>query len=82
MVPTLKALNYLYSGTHFHCLYLSLEKTAEGQARHALMLLFGLDPYVKLAIAVDHDVDVFNEEEVLWAAATRMQADTDLFRGA
>jgi 2,5-furandicarboxylate decarboxylase 1 len=78
MVPTIKALNYPRSGTHFHA-YLSLEKTAEGQARHALMLLFGLDPYVKLAIAVDHDVDVFNEEEVLWAAATRMQADTDLF---
>ena len=44
-----------------------------------LMLLFGLDPYVKLAIAVDEDVDVFREEEVLWAMATRFQADTDMF---
>jgi UbiD family decarboxylase len=78
IVPTLKALNYPHSGTHFHA-YLSLEKTAEGQARHALLLLFGLDAYVKLAIAVDHDVDVFNEAEVLWAVATRMQADTDAF---
>ena len=78
MVPTLKALNFPKSGTHFHC-YLSFRKSAEGQARHALMLLFGLDPYIKLAIAVDEDVDVFNEEEVLWALATRFQADTDLF---
>lgn len=78
VVPTLKALNYPKSGTHFHA-YMSFQKTAEGQARHALMLLFGLDSYIKLAVAVDDDVDVFNEEEVLWALATRFQADTDLF---
>lgn len=78
MVPTLKAINYPKSGTHFHA-YLSFKKTAEGQARHALMLLMGLDNYVKLAIAVDDDVDVFSEDEVLWAVATRFQADTGLF---
>ena len=78
VVPTLKALNYPKSGTHFHA-YLSLRKTTEGQPRHALLLLLGLDPYIKLAIAVDDDIDVFNEEEVLWAMATRMQADTNLF---
>jgi UbiD family decarboxylase len=78
MVPNLKALNYPKSGTHFHA-YLSLHKTAEGQARQALMLLMGLDSYVKLAVAVDDDVDVFSEEEVLWALATRFQADTDMF---
>jgi UbiD family decarboxylase len=78
VVPNLKGLNYPKSGTHFHA-YLSLDKTAEGQARHALMLLFGLDSYVKLAVAVDGDVDIYNEEDVLWAIATRFQADTDMF---
>ncbi|MFL7839340.1 MAG: UbiD family decarboxylase [Candidatus Promineifilaceae bacterium] len=78
VLPTLKALNYPHSGTHFHA-YFSFEKTAEGQARHALMLLFGLDSYIKLAVAVDEDIDVYNEEEVLWAVATRFQADTDMF---
>jgi 2,5-furandicarboxylate decarboxylase 1 len=53
--------------------------TAEGQAHHALMLLLGLDPYLKFVVAVDEDVNVFDEEEVLWALATRFQADTDLF---
>ena len=28
---------------------------------------------------MDEDVDVFNEEEVLWAMATRMRADRDVF---
>ena len=78
VLPTLKALNYPKSGTHFHA-YMSFKKTAEGQARHALMLLFGLDSYIKLAVAVDDDVDIFNEEQVLWAIATRFQADTDMF---
>jgi 2,5-furandicarboxylate decarboxylase 1 len=78
LVPNLLALNYPKSGTHFHA-YLSLRKSAEGQARHALMLLLGLDNYIKLAVAVDHDVDVYQESEVLWAMATRFQADTDMF---
>src|SRR6266404_7463913 len=78
MVPNLKALNFPKSGTHFHA-YMSMKKTAEGQARHALMLLLGLDPYLKFVVAVDEDVNVFDEEEVLWALATRFQADTDMF---
>ena len=78
VLPTLKALNYPRSGTHFHA-YMSFKKAAEGQARHALMLLFGLDSYIKLAVAVDEDIDIYNEEEVLWALATRFQADTDMF---
>jgi 2,5-furandicarboxylate decarboxylase 1 len=78
MVPSLVALNFPKSGTHFHA-YMSMKKTAEGQARHALMLLLGLDPYLKLVVAVDEDVNVFEEDEVLWALATRFQADTDMF---
>lgn len=78
LVPNLVALNYPKSGTHFHA-YISLRKSAEGQARHALMLLFGLDNYIKFAVAVDADVDVYQETEVLWAMATRFQADTDMF---
>jgi 2,5-furandicarboxylate decarboxylase 1 len=74
----LKALNFPKSGTHFHA-YMSFKKTAEGQARQALMLLLGLDSYLKLVVAVDEDVNVFNEEEVLWALATRFQADADMF---
>jgi 2,5-furandicarboxylate decarboxylase 1 len=78
LVPNLVALNYPKSGTHFHA-YISLHKSAEGQARHALMLLFGLDSYIKFAVAVDADVDVYQDSEVLWAMATRFQADTDMF---
>ena len=78
VVAGVKAINYPKSGTHFHA-YISLQKGAEGQARHAIMLLFGLDSYLKLVIAVDEDIDIYNVEDILWALATRFQADTDLF---
>jgi 2,5-furandicarboxylate decarboxylase 1 len=29
-------------------------------------------------IVVDADIDIYNEEEVLWATATRVQADQDV----
>ena len=34
--------------------------------------------FVKNVIVVDDDIDVFNEEEVMWALATRVQADQDV----
>lgn len=72
------AINYPFSGTHFHC-YLSMRDPIAGQARQAMLLLFGLDMYLKLVVVVNDDVDVYNEQEVLWALATRFQADQDLF---
>jgi UbiD family decarboxylase len=77
-VPTVTNIHYPKSGANFHC-YLSLRRSPEGVARQALLLLFGLDPYVKLAVAVDDDIDLTDEQEVLWALATRMQADRDSF---
>jgi 2,5-furandicarboxylate decarboxylase 1 len=74
---SLAALEYPASGTHFHC-YVSLRPAGPGQARQVLMALLGLDPYLKLAVVVDDDIDVRDEEQVLWAVATRFQADRDV----
>jgi UbiD family decarboxylase len=78
VVPTVRAVHLPKSGTTFHC-YVSMEKTAEGQARQLLMTLFGLEPNIKLGVICDADIDVYDTERVLWAVATRMQADTDTF---
>lgn len=77
-IPEVRALCMPKNGCHFHA-YLSMKPKAPGQARQAMMLLFGLDLYLKLIIVVDDDVDVYSEQEVLWAVATRMQADRDVF---
>lgn len=62
----------------FHC-YVSMKKTAEGQGKQAIFSILGADHYVKLVVVVDEDIDVYDEEQVLWAIATRMQADRDVF---
>lgn len=77
-IPGIRALNMPKNGCHFHA-YLSMKPQAKGQARQAAMLLFGLDLYLKLIIVVDDDIDVYNEEEVLWAVATHVQAAEDVF---
>lgn len=78
-IPNLKAVHVpVRSGSgSFHC-YVSLRKTAEGQPKQAIFGVLGADHYVKLVVVVDDDIDVFDEEQVLWALATRMQADRDI----
>lgn len=75
--PVVRALHYPRSGTHFHC-YVSIDKALEGQPQQVAVLLLGLDPYVKLCVIVDSDIDPANEAEVLWAVATRTQAASDV----
>lgn len=61
----------------FHC-YIAMQKTAEGQPLQAIFTALAIDHHIKLAIVVDEDIDVFNEQEVWWAVCTRMQADKDI----
>ena len=77
-IPAVRDIHYPKSGVNFHC-YLSIGRVPDGVARHALMLLFGLDPYPKLAVIVDDDIDIKDEQAVWWAMATRMQGDRDIF---
>ena len=49
-----------------------MEAKWDGQARDVLMsALTGPNLHVKVAIAVDDDVDIYNAEDVLWAIACR-----------
>ena len=43
----------------------------------ALAALAGCD-FVKHVVVVDKDIDVYNEEQVMWAMAPRVQADQDI----
>lgn len=76
--PAVSALHYPTSGTHFHC-YVALRQSRDGEARQVLLALLGWDPYVKTAVAVDSDVDITRDEQVLWAMATHVQPHRDLF---
>ena len=76
--PDVTALHYPNSGSHFHC-YVKLRPRRVGQARQVMLGLLGWDPYLKTVIAVDDDIDVTNDSEVLWALATHFQPSEDLF---
>ncbi len=76
--PNVTAVAYPKSGTCLmHC-YVSVKDPAPGQPRNIAAAALGDNLSLKLVVVVDDDVDVYDEREVLWAVATRFQADTDL----
>ena len=78
-VPTVKAVSYTESApSRYHC-YISMKKMFDGQPRQAIFAALAWDKRTKLVVVVDDDIDVYNEREVLWAIATRMQPDEDVF---
>jgi 2,5-furandicarboxylate decarboxylase 1 len=75
--PMVTGLHYPNSGTHFHA-YVGVRQKRAGDARQVMLGLLGWDPYLKTVIAVDPDVDLSNDEQVLWALATHFQPHRDL----
>jgi len=77
-IPNLVAVHVPASGCGSFTAFVSIKQTRPGEAKHAIPIVLGADQNVKCVVIVDDDVDVFNESDVLWALATRMQADRDL----
>jgi UbiD family decarboxylase len=78
VVPTVKAVHLPNSGAgRFNC-YISIDKKVDGESKQAALIALGECDFVKNVFVVDADVDPFNEEEVMWAFATRVQADQDV----
>ncbi len=78
VIPNVKAVHVPLSGTSSFSAYVSIKQGRPGEAKHAIPIALGVDHYLKLIIVVDDDIDVFDEADVMWAVATRMQADRDL----
>jgi UbiD family decarboxylase len=76
--PAITAVHYPNSGTHFHC-YVALDQSRDGEARQIMLALLGWDPYLKTVIAVDSDIDISDDSQVLWALATHFQPHLDIF---
>src|SRR3989441_249689 len=53
-------------------------KEVDGETKQAALAALGACDFVKNVIVVDADIDVFNERDVMWAVATRVQADRDV----
>jgi 2,5-furandicarboxylate decarboxylase 1 len=78
VVPTVKAVHLPTSAVgRFHC-YISIDKRVDGESKQAALIALGSVDFLKHVFVVDADVNVYREEEVLWAVATRVQADQDV----
>jgi UbiD family decarboxylase len=55
----------------------SMRQRNTGEARNAIAAVFCSSGDVKHVFVVDDDVDVFSDEQIDWALATRFQADRD-----
>ncbi len=78
IVPTVTGVCLPTSGAgRFHC-YISIDKRCDGESKLAAMAAFTASELIKHVIIVDKDIDVYNEEQVLWAVATRVDAATDI----
>ncbi|MDY6863427.1 MAG: UbiD family decarboxylase [Thermodesulfobacteriota bacterium] len=57
---------------------ISIKKKDEAEARTALYSILSNNIYIKFAVVVDDDIDIYNLREVEWAISSRFQADRDL----
>jgi len=78
VVPGVKGISLPVSGKGRFSCYISLKKATYRDVQVAAMVAFSEMPNLKVAVVVDEDIDVFDETEVLWAAATQVYWDRDL----
>lgn len=76
--PNVTKLHLPISGCARMHAYISMKKHSDGEPHLAAFSLFAYSRTTKHVFIVDDDVDVTNEADVLWALATRFQADKDL----
>jgi 2,5-furandicarboxylate decarboxylase 1 len=79
VVPTVRDVRMPMSGICRFTAYVQIAKEYDGEGKIAALAALASDPFVKLAIVVDEDVNVNSDSEVLWAVATRTQPDLATF---
>lgn len=77
-VPDVEQVHLPNSGCGRFQAYVSIDQGNEGEAKHAALQTLASSDFIKQVVVVDDDIDAFNEQEVLWAIATRMRADEDI----
>jgi len=78
LCPTVTAVYMPVSGSCRFTVYVSIKKRVPGEGKSAGMAALTANPNIKIAIVVDEDIDIYDEQRVLWAIATTFEADRDL----
>ena len=75
--PGVTAVHFPAAGTVGMISVIAMKQAYECEARNVIATMFG-SRRNKITIVVDHDIDIYDMEKVLWAIATRTQADEDI----
>lgn len=75
--PGVSAVHFPAAGTVGMIVVIAMKQVYESEARSVIATMLG-SRRNKIIIVVDDDIDIFNMEKVLWAVATRSQADEDI----
>jgi 2,5-furandicarboxylate decarboxylase 1 len=76
LIPSVRSIHIPLEGAAMVAV-ISIDKAHEGDPKRALLVALSSDVFIKHAVVVDSDIDVHNAGRVLWALATRFQADRD-----
>ncbi len=77
-LPNVRAVHVPHNTCGAFMAFISMKKTSPGEPQQAIMAALGTEFYTKYVIVVDEDVDIFNLADVMWAVATRVQAEKDI----
>ncbi len=78
LVPTVTAVYMPVSGSCRFTAYVSIKKRVPGEGKSAGMAALSANSNIKIAVVVDDDINIYNEQQVLWAIATTCEADRDI----
>jgi 2,5-furandicarboxylate decarboxylase 1 len=78
-LPNVRAVHVPHKTCGAFLAIVSMKKIAEGEPKMAMLTALGTELYTKHVIVVDEDVDIFDMDDVMWAVATRMRAEKDIF---
>jgi UbiD family decarboxylase len=78
-LPNVRAVHVPHTSCGAFTAYISMKKIADGEPQTAIMATLGTEFYTKHVIVVDDDVDIFDTNDVMWAIATRVRPDKDIF---
>jgi 2,5-furandicarboxylate decarboxylase 1 len=78
VVPGVVAVHMPVSGTARLHAYVQIRKLNDAEPKTVIATALSSNYRVKHVIVVDEDINIYDDEQVLWAVATRSQWDKDL----
>lgn len=77
-VPTVKNVILTEGGCCWLHAAVSIKKQTQGDGKNVIMAALSAHPSLKHCVVVDDDIDVFKNEDIEYAIATRVKGDDDI----